>query len=263
MESNDNKADYETGNRELLDGEQRKNMSDSAAPNITQDPMNPTKHPDFKDVEIEHHFDLSISEIIKRYLRSMIPFNCSSMFNGEKPDALGPFILYLTMSVLLVVYGFICVKINKKYGDDTESNIGMTKIICLFVYFPIYLFIWPFLIGCQLQCWLGDRFYGYITILSTLGYSFTLFVPTMFLFLIPNEIFRLSLFAIVGILSFHIVSKELVWAYMPKRRSLECCLQYALVGLLMNHIVILFFLQQFLFDSQYIISLNVADKVTE
>ena len=227
----EDKFDPKTGQTEFLSKEQRSFMSDSV-----QDPESPPKTKGFFEkmwgwFTLEHYkeyFDVTEEQVISRLTRALFPFSGKQLFENNKEDLYGPLWIFITLNICMAIFGYLAVYIDHTFDEvQYESIIEAHKIAKSYGFLLFYFVVIPAAIYFVLS-FLASESPGYAKILAVYGYSFAIFIPTTFLFLIPSDIARWFFLIAAGLVSLWILFMELVLNGMEYLEQFQI---YAIAGM--------------------------------
>lgn len=135
----------------------------------------------------QSYFDVSTSEVVERVLAGMVPLRSRLVDKlHPHPDLYGPFWITVTLILVTAISGNIANVWEKKTAWEFHFH-EVTVIGC-----SVYAYTWlvPFLLWSFLW-WRGNRSrYTLYQLLAIYGYSVSIFIPLVVLWLIRNEIIR-------------------------------------------------------------------------
>ena len=149
-------------------------------------------------------------QIVGRITNSLVPFSGSPLFENGKEDLYGPLWVFITLNISIAIFGYLCVSIDKMFEDqEIEYKMEASKIVKGYSLLMFYFVVIPLGLFLLLKLIYPEN-PSYQKILAVYGYSFTIFIPTTFTFLIPIEVIRWLFLIIAGIVSLWILFKEMV-----------------------------------------------------
>jgi hypothetical protein len=161
----------------------------------------------------QRFFNVTTKEIMRRVLLAMMPFTSTPIFPTGKPDLYGPFWIYVTLWVLIAVWGHFSSYIDfiylEKHGDDDVHEAELEKVGKAWSMMTFYVFIIPLIIH-GLFFWFGSGSPGYQRVIGVYGYSFTIFIPAVILLMVPIEYLRYAILAVAAFVSLLFISKEMM-----------------------------------------------------
>ena len=119
----------------------------------------------------------------------------------SKIDLYGPLWVYFSLNVWIAIFGKLLA-----YGDVLHVH----KLYKCYLVFAAYFFLIPLALSI-LFCLLSTNGYpGYAKLLAIYGYSFTVYIPAVALYLIPDEYARWTILGVAGVISLFWICKELI-----------------------------------------------------
>lgn len=113
----------------------------------------------------------------------------------------------------MAIFGHLTKYIDHVYDEDEYENVFEShKIGKSYGILFFYFFIIPIAIYFIMN-YMVDHNLSYPKILGVYGYSFTIFIPVSFLFMIPTDMLRWLFLIGASAISLAILFKELVLAY--------------------------------------------------
>ncbi len=163
----------------------------------------------------QSYFDVTTSEVAERVLAGMLPIRSRLVDKLQpQPDLYGPFWIAVTLILVTAVSGNIANVFEKKSAWEFRFS-EVTLIGCC-----VYAYTWliPFILWCFLW-WRGNRSrYTLNQLLAIYGYSVSIFIPLVILWLIRNEIIRWLLWAVCTVSSGAVLVRSL-WSPMSQESS--------------------------------------------
>ena len=147
------------------------------------------------------YFDVTQDQIKSRILRSLFPFTGQPLFENGKIDLYGPLWIFITLNIAMAIFGYMCMCFDNHYKQaDIVSILQVHKIAKSYGFLMFYFLLIPLGLYFLLN-FLMSQSPSYPKILAAYGYSFTIFIPITFLFLIPVETLRWFFLIVAGIIS--------------------------------------------------------------
>ena len=160
----------------------------------------------------QSYFDVSTSEVGERVLAGMVPVRSRLVDKLQpQPDLYGPFWLAVTLILVTAVCGNIANVVEKESNWEFHFH-EVTLVGCC-----VYAYTWlvPFLLWSFLW-WRGNRSrYTLLQLLAIYGYSISIFIPLVVLWLVRNEIVRWLLWALCTVSSGTVLVRSL-WQPMSQ-----------------------------------------------
>ena len=200
--------------QEFLSKDQRSFMSDSESGN----PKNSDSSPGFFGrifrwwtVEnYREYFDVTQDQIVTRVTKALFPFSGQPLFEDGKEDLYAPLWILISLNISMAIFGYLAVSIDHSFDEiEYTSGIEAHKLAKSYGFLLFYFVIVPAGLYFVLA-FLSDESPSYTKVLAVYGYSFAIFIPTTFTFLIPVETVRWFFLISAGLISLWILFKELV-----------------------------------------------------
>ena len=110
----------------------------------------------------------------------------------------------------MAIFGYLATTIDQAFSEiDYETQIEAHKLAKSYAFLLFYFVVIPAALYGVLT-FLSEESPSYARILAVYGYSFTIFIPVTFVFLIPSDMVRWFFLIAAGIISLCILFKELV-----------------------------------------------------
>eukprot|EP00347_Sterkiella_histriomuscorum_P018231 403346293 len=204
----------------------------------------------------KEYFDVSTVDILHRLRKAIWPFcSKSSLFEDEdRIDLYGPVWIMLTLIVEIAIVGFIdyqidittaalelkAGKINTAFITYSLLKVARAAFVCIayFVTNPLLL-----LLLIKYVLWIPEV--QYLWIFSIYGYSFTIFVITTALNVVPIEWMKWVFLGVSGVVSLFAIISEM-YAYIKSRLEQGFCkFIFVCLFLVLTHAIFIFALRKY------------------
>lgn len=204
------------------------------------------------------YFNVTSFDVLNRMRKSLWPFcSKSTLFDDEdKVDLYGPIWIMLTLIVEIAVVGFInyqidvaTMAIELKGGKIPQQNMAyysLTKIARAGFVCVAYFILNPLLLMLLIKYVMMIHEVQYIWLFSIYGYSFTIFVITTVLNVVPLEWLRWVFLGVSGMVSLFFIWVEMY--HMLKQRLHQQGISKFIILcllLLLSHAVFVLALKQY------------------
>ncbi|CAI2379849.1 unnamed protein product [Moneuplotes crassus] len=235
--------------QEFLSKEQRSFMSDT----VGESPKVEERRKTFFEkicrcLTVDHYriyFDVTQEQVLGRIKKSLFPFTGQPLFEDGKIDLYAPFWVYISLNICMAIFGVLARSIDQAFDEiDYETSIEPHKMAKSYAFLLLYFVVIPAGLYGVLTL-LSDESPEYAKILAVYGYSFAIFVPVTFTFLVPFDTARWVFLIVAGIISLWILFKELVMNGMEYMEEYKI---YFIGGVqCFLHVVFILFLKYYFF----------------
>mmetsp|Transcript_25418 Transcript_25418/g.22573 ORF Transcript_25418/g.22573 Transcript_25418/m.22573 type:complete len:189 (-) Transcript_25418:180-746(-) len=187
--------------QEFLNKDQRSFMSDSVD--------EPAKKPEsrgffsrcFACLTVEHYrqyFDITQEQVVHRVTKSLFPFSGEPLFENGKEDLYTPLWIFISLNICMAIFGKLAIVIDHAFDEiEYHNQIDAHKLAGSYGFLLFYFVVIPAALYFALSLFASES-PAYTKVLSVYGYSFMIFIPITFGFLIPIEIVRWALLLAAG-----------------------------------------------------------------
>jgi len=202
------------------------------------------------------YFNVTTMDVMQRLRMALWPFCTKSQLfeDDDKIELYGPIWIMMTLIVEIAIVGFISYQIeiatidlemmgSKVPASMTEYSmlkVARTGFVCLayFLLNPLML-----LLLIKYVLWVPDV--EYLWLFAIYGYSFTVFIITIFLTVVPIEWMKWVFLGISGVCSLFFISKEMYQLIKFKLEAGFCKFLFVCLFLCGSHAVFIVALKQY------------------
>lgn len=178
---------------------------------VIQPEVKPTEAPSVWSLAFyQSFFDVTTTEILSRLWRSLVPIQVPFYAQDENPDLYGPFWICTTLIFLLAAAGNFAEYLSFKPGQESQVwKYDFEKVTLAATMFYSSLVVWPIAVYMTLRQVSVQR--SLVEIISLYGYSFTSYIFTCLLCLIPGKYWSIVSVSLSFVISVVFIIRNLLY----------------------------------------------------